>query len=746
MKNIMISIIGVLFFAGMADAALVPKFTISPKDTVEVGEEMMFSATSTTYADNPALLRKARYEWDFGDGYAFKFGSPLPFLQCSGIAVVHYFMKPGTFSVKLTVSVYSSFAADGTPQGTPVIGSYSSVVTVTGETPISGFSLLHASFTAHLAQYIYATIPPDYQGNQTSLRITLIGTNTNTATLLTKSNLSSEEKFLFSQRTLIQGNYVLVAELLGSDGVRLPGGIWREKISKPYAGVPKVGIDENNAFCVNGKLFFPIGPYMTDPGTAIIRNIDSADITALHTEGYYPTHTTSTWTDYITQASSYNLMCMGPTRGNYSWGEDPANPYCQRFNHDVDSMVKYVVSTRDKTSMMMWSWDDEPNMGGWSTKVYAPVQAAWQYVSHINDPQHPVGNGLYLFDWLKYYGSTYCSLFDYMTSDNFFGGKKWGQDVLGGDIYPLEGRFHVSLNYTDMGPVAAYLDGIDRLMTNNKMLMPFLPYVQPCKEQPTDTLPAPTADQVTMQAWLNVIHGAKGILWFEYFDQSTMRWDAMGKFAKQVLPLAPIVLGPPSTRTITNDAKVALKRVDIMSRDVDSTTVYLFAARVTEPDPVSAAKYKGIEPKNIVAHFSVSGFTGTYPTQVLYENNRMITTVNGQFSDTFAQNAVHIYRVSTTISGIKEDLKKKDMLSGLDWTFRRNAGEWTVTYRLPQGVRSELTMYNVRGQMVRVLAVTHEGTNSYLARVPLANFSKGVYFFRLKSDEFAVVKKMEFIQ
>ena len=40
MKNRMKSIIGVLCLAGMPNAALVPNFTISPQDTVEVGEEM----------------------------------------------------------------------------------------------------------------------------------------------------------------------------------------------------------------------------------------------------------------------------------------------------------------------------------------------------------------------------------------------------------------------------------------------------------------------------------------------------------------------------------------------------------------------------------------------------------------------------------------------------------------------------------------------------------------------------------
>ena len=159
----------IFLVAGIAHAALAPNFAVNPKDTVAVGEEVLFSAMSTHYEENPALLRKARYEWNFGDGYSFKFGSPLSSTNCSGIGVVHYFMRPGAFTVKLTVSVYSTFDSDGNPQGTQVVGSFSKAVTVFGEAPLSGFSLLHASITAHLAQYVYATIPAAYRGNQTSL-------------------------------------------------------------------------------------------------------------------------------------------------------------------------------------------------------------------------------------------------------------------------------------------------------------------------------------------------------------------------------------------------------------------------------------------------------------------------------------------------------------------------------------------------------------------------------------------------
>lgn len=747
MKKLTIIMAVILYYAWSGEASLVPKFVINPKNSVEVGEEVMFSALNTTYSDKPILLRKARYEWDFGDGYSFKFGAPQPSSSYSGIAVVHYFMKPGKFTVTLKVTVYPSFASDGTPQGTPTIKSDSSAITVSGVAPLQDFSLLHASFTAHLAQYVYATIPSIYQGNQTTLRIKLIKASGDTTVLLTKSNLSNEERFLFDQKKLTQGEYILVAELLNSDNTNVSGGIWREKISKPYDGIPKVGIDENNAFNINGKPFFPIGSFMTDPGSVVQKNIDSAQINALHTEGYYPNHTISTWSDYLTNAATKNLMCMGPTRGSYSWGEDWPGPRAWQFNHDVDTMAQFVISNKDKPSMLMWSWEDEPNMGGRTTKVYPPVLAAWQYVCHKNDPQHPVGNGLYLADWLKCYGSTYCKLYDFLTVDSLFGGKKWMQDVLGGDIYPIQGRLWSGLNYSDMGPVAANLDAVDRLMNNNRGLAPYLPYIQPCKEQATDTVPAPTGDQINMLAWLNIIHGAKGILWFEFFDQTTMQWAAMKKFAQQVLPLTSIVLGPTSRRTITHVDNVALNRVDFISRDYDSNTTYIFAARVTEPRPLGGSLYKGVEPNKIVDSFSVSGFGDSCHTVALYENNRIIPTNRGKFSDTFALNAVHIYRVSTMLSAIKDDLKKKDAFPSIkDFTISHNNGNWMINYYLPPGVKGELTLFDGKGRVIKMFSCEKNENGLNTVKVSLANLSSGIYFCKFKSNGISLLKKVQIIR
>jgi len=91
------------------------------------------------------------------------------------------------------------------------------------------------------------------------------------------------------------------------------------------------------------------------------------------------------------------------------------------------------------------------------------------------------------------------------------------------------------------------------------------------------------------------------------------------------------------------DANVALNRVDTMIREKDGN-IYIFAVRVTEPDPVPEVKYQGVEPETITVNFTVSGLRGRNTGGVVDED-RAVSLSNGQFTDKFAKNEVHIYKI-----------------------------------------------------------------------------------------------------
>jgi hypothetical protein len=253
---------------------------------------------------------------------------------------------------------------------------------------------------------------------------------------------------------------------------------------------------------------------------------------------------------------------------------------------------------------------------------------------------------MYGYDWSKYYGNV-PNIYDYLGSAWFFGGKKWVQDVFAFDVYPISHRLHPTLNFVGMGPYAAYLAIFDQITTFNKGLVPVLPTLQPCAEITGSSVGfTPTDAQVYLETWMNVIHGAKGIVWFPLFDMANSgRWTAMKKFTDQMAILAPVVLGPVPARTVTDNANTALNRVDTMIREKDGV-VYVFAARVTEPDPITGSNYQGAEPDSITVNFTMSGFTGS-TTAVVVDEGRTISLTNGKFTDTFVKNAVHIYKIVT---------------------------------------------------------------------------------------------------
>jgi len=109
----------ILLIPSLAWGALVPAIEVrsanTPTTTVEVGEEVYFSASGTTYDGTAALLGLARYEWDFGDGYYLRHDPAYPTVTRSGIAATHYYMAPGEYTVTMSTKIFAGFNSNGDP-------------------------------------------------------------------------------------------------------------------------------------------------------------------------------------------------------------------------------------------------------------------------------------------------------------------------------------------------------------------------------------------------------------------------------------------------------------------------------------------------------------------------------------------------------------------------------------------------------------------------------------------------------
>jgi hypothetical protein len=621
MFTILRSLFVICLFSSILQAALVPSIATLPATTVEVGEEIFLNAAGTTYTD-AVLLGKARFEWDFGDGYYLRYDPVNTTITQSGICAAHYYMTPGNYTVTLKVTVWSSWTDAGYPVGTPIeLETTTQLITVTGTAPISGFEIQRAPFKNRTKQNLYVQIPLAYRGNTNKLKVSLLGPGAeDTTTLLNKSNLAAEEIILFDQSSLLTGNYVIQTQLLNSSDEQTTGGIWRDKFYKGYNGTSTTYmIDENNSFRKNGELFFPITGYMLSASEFSKYMLDGG-LNGGHTVGYYSVQNPTTFGQWLTSAENMGWLGIGPGRGSYEVTYEPNSSQRWKFNLHPDIMTDYINQNKTKAALFSWAWQDEPNLGGRSQQVYPPVLAGWNYLSNYHDPLRINFQNYYGFDWLLFYGSA-PNKHDYLGSSSYMGGKKWSQPVFKFDAHVSGYRIHPAFNSATRGPLDLYLDAMDRMATNNKGLIPIYPSLL-AGARIYELSAEHSSAEVYAEAWLNVIHGAKGISWFPYHVASTVRWDSMKRFSDQMAALKNVVLSAPGSRTVSDSSSAALNRVDTMIRE-SAGYVYVFAARVTEHDPSPSfinLKFSGtvgtIIPANTVVVDSVNGGTWSTYNQV----------------------------------------------------------------------------------------------------------------------------------
>ncbi|MFA5061062.1 MAG: LamG-like jellyroll fold domain-containing protein [Candidatus Pacearchaeota archaeon] len=518
------------------------------------------------------------------------------------------------------------------------------------------FELYLANPGTRVSQFIYAQIPLIYQDDRLSVQVE------NKAgyreTLVDIQNPKSEEKIFLNNTNLPPGNYTIKAQILrGADIIEETN----EYFEKAYSGVPKVGIDENNAIRIDGQLFFPITPFALS-----VYSFEEHDtknlINSLHSEGFYARcdppspagsgecHDLNTWTDYLDRANAYGWYIIGPATFS-----DVGRIYARNLN--TNRINYFIEGTKDK-NVLAWHYIDEPDLYHTEPKFLpAQVIRAWTYLSHKIDPNHPTS----VNHAGAYYKTSKIGGFKeylYKTSESYFGKKTQATDIIGLDYYPIDWAGPCRLEppatcrngdyYARVENLTEIIDNIKRETHN---LVPYMVFIENlniaddtsrnCELGESIGTKAPTGEQVTMLSWLSVVHGAKGINWFNHFcsPASLDVEQAMSKFVMQISELTPAVLGPDSQTLITDNSNVKGNRVDIMAKDYNGD-IYLFAVRLTEVNDWG----EPAETNTITTTFTIQNFAGG--NAQVYDESRSIAVINNQFSDTFRPNEFHIYRIT----------------------------------------------------------------------------------------------------
>ncbi len=287
------------------------------------------------------------------------------------------------------------------------------------------------------------------------------------------------------------------------------------------------------------------------------------------------------------------------------------------------------------STIIGWMQDDEPDnaRSGWARFGFGspipPEKIVEDYQRmRVADSSHPVllnlGQGV---AWDGWYGRGKRN----QHPEDYPAYLK-GCDIASFDIYPV-----VHQNKEVAGKLWYVARGVERLVTwseGNKMIWNYLECTR--VNNPSARL---TPHQVRAEAWMSLIHGSRGLIFFVHqfkpvFDETALLDDpemlaAVTKMNRQISELAPVLNSPTIPTAATVQSENSSVPVAIMvKRHADST--YLFAA--------------GMRDGPTTAIFKLADAKSDKTVEVIGEH-RTIAIQNGAFSDNFDPWDVHLYRL-----------------------------------------------------------------------------------------------------
>jgi hypothetical protein len=149
----------------------------------------------------------------------------------------------------------------------------------------------------------------------------------------------------------------------------------------------------------------------------------------------------------------------------------------------------------------------------------------------------------------------------------------------------------------------------------------------------------PAPHEVRCEAWMSLIHGSRGLIYFVHqfkpvFREAALLDDeemlaAVTALNRQITQLAPVLNTPSLEKAARVQSSNAEVPIAFMVKQHQGST-YVFAVAMRDGKST--------------ATFTLDGFTGDTRVTVLGEN-RELTASKGAFADTFASWDVHLYQL-----------------------------------------------------------------------------------------------------
>ncbi|HEX8791706.1 MAG TPA: hypothetical protein VF765_12210 [Polyangiaceae bacterium] len=296
-----------------------------------------------------------------------------------------------------------------------------------------------------------------------------------------------------------------------------------------------------------------------------------------------------------------------------------------------------LANIDDPTIIGWWMTPDEPDnaqsngMGGYGPPV-APATLVTQYQSYVKaDPTRPVwlglGQGVAYDNW-EGRGSNAPPESQYVPAS----------DIVSFDIYPYNNCGGDTNEQATCGQFWLNAFGIDRLHTwSNRGQAVWSDFETTVIAAGSTAGPTPV--QTRSEVWLGLIHGANGILYFIDSWNPSFREDAIFEtpamvstvtaLDQEIAMLAPVLNSATIPNLVSASSSSATAPIDTMVK-ASGSKLYV----------MSAISRTG----TATGTFTIAGMTGSAVATVVGEN-RTVNVTKGRFTDTFAQNDVHVYVV-----------------------------------------------------------------------------------------------------
>jgi len=382
-------------------------------------------------------------------------------------------------------------------------------------------------------------------------------------------------------------------------------------------------IDEHNRSILNGAPFFPLGLYVAHcpNGTAYLSQIDeiAAPDSPFDTLMNYCTNlcgpeeiTDDQISDYLDLLHEKDLkliFCLkdyfGPCNDTDS---ECTNP---RTLDDIIATVSQKVGAfRSHPAIAAWYMNDEV-----CPACLPELEEGYQKIREL-DENHPVWSVHWNSDWLIQEAHT--------------------TDIVGAEPYPIA---HF--------PITHVSRKADEANAAGKPLW-LVPQIFNWKDYPGDsrsqTGRPPTREEMRAMTYLAVNHGAKGLIYYSYFDirnddDYETRWPQIKEIASEIKTLKDVLLS--IHETSANEIVCSDNRIDWnLMRQGNSH--YLFAVNTAvngEGDPVPLT---GVS-------FQMNMELASTEVDTLFEEGRQLNIEDKLFVDGFGPYEVHVYRWESDI-------------------------------------------------------------------------------------------------